>query len=112
MRVVSRRIGKRIVVPHCELLVTVAEIDGETLRLGVTAPAEIGAYREEPWRRAGSEAAPHDQPSSPIDQRRRASLGVPPSGGDFERTGSMEVEDEVDRTDGAQQIGPERQRPC
>ena len=76
-------------MPRCELLVTVDEIDGETVRLGMTAPAEIGAYREELWRCAGSGAAPHDQPSPSIDQRRRASLVVPPSGSDFERTGSL-----------------------
>jgi carbon storage regulator CsrA len=62
------------VVAHCELLVTVVGIDGNTVRLGVTAPAEIGAYREELCRRAGSEAAPHDQRSSPITELKRAPL--------------------------------------
>lgn len=74
MLVVSRKIGERIVVPHCELSVTVLGIDGYSVRLGVTAPAEIGVYREELWRRAGSEAAPHDQPSSPISKLNRAPL--------------------------------------
>jgi carbon storage regulator CsrA len=45
MLVVSRKIGERIVVPHCELSVTVLGIDGYSVRLGVTAPAEIGVYR-------------------------------------------------------------------
>jgi carbon storage regulator len=74
MLVVSRKIGERIVVPHCELLVTVLEIDGNTVRLGVTAPAEIGVYREELWQRMGSEAAPHDRPSSHITELNRAPL--------------------------------------
>ena len=74
MLVISRKIGERIVVPHCELLVTVLGIDGNTVRLGMTAPAEIGVYREELWRRASSEAAPHDQPSSPITELKRAPL--------------------------------------
>ena len=66
MLVLSRRIGERIVVPHCELLSTLFGIDGNTIRLGMTVPAEIGVYREEPWRRAGSRAATHDQPSPPV----------------------------------------------
>jgi carbon storage regulator len=75
MLVVGRKIGERIVVPHFELSVTVVGIHGNTVRLGVTAPAEIGVYREELWRRAGSRAAAHDQPSPPVTAFNRAPLG-------------------------------------
>ena len=49
MLVLSRKIGERIVVPHCELLVTVLAVEGKTVRLGFSAPAEVDVYREEVW---------------------------------------------------------------
>jgi carbon storage regulator len=50
MLVLSRKLGQRILVPHCDLAVTVVAIEGKTVRLGVSAPAEVGVYREELWR--------------------------------------------------------------
>jgi carbon storage regulator len=47
MLVLSRKLGERILVPHCDLAVTVVAIEGKTVRLGITAPAEVGVYREE-----------------------------------------------------------------
>jgi carbon storage regulator len=49
MLVLSRKIGERIVVPHCELTVTVTAIEGQAVRLGISAPEDIGVYREEVW---------------------------------------------------------------
>ena len=49
MLVLSRKIGERIVVPHCELAVTVLAVEGKTVRLGISAPAELDLYREEVW---------------------------------------------------------------
>ena len=49
MLVLSRKIGERIVVPHCELAVTVLAVEGKTVRLGISAPAEVDVYREEVW---------------------------------------------------------------
>ena len=49
MLVVTRKLGERILVPHCELEVTIVAIRGKTVRLGITAPAEIRVYREELW---------------------------------------------------------------
>ena len=37
---------------------TVVAIDGNTVRLGISAPAEIGIYREEVWQRVCSEGEP------------------------------------------------------
>ena len=53
MLVLSRKIGERIVVPDCNLVVTVVAIEGNKVRLGFAAPAEIGVYREEVWRQLG-----------------------------------------------------------
>ena len=49
MLVLSRKIGERILVPHCELAVTVIAVEGKTVRLGISAPADVEVYREEVW---------------------------------------------------------------
>ena len=49
MLVLSRKIGERIVVLHCELAVTVIAVEGKTVRLGISAPEDIPVYREEVW---------------------------------------------------------------
>jgi carbon storage regulator len=51
MLVLSRRLGERIVVPHCEMAITVVAIDGNTVRLGFSAPDDVAVYREEIWHR-------------------------------------------------------------
>jgi carbon storage regulator len=55
MLVLSRRLGERVLVPHCDLAVTIVSIEGNTVRLGITAPAEIGVYREELWQKVCQE---------------------------------------------------------
>jgi carbon storage regulator len=54
MLVLGRKLGERIVVPEINLTLTVVAIDGSTVRLGFTAPSEIGVYREELWDRVCS----------------------------------------------------------
>jgi carbon storage regulator len=49
MLVLSRKIGERILVPHCELAFTVLAVEGKTVRLGISAPTELDVYREEVW---------------------------------------------------------------
>ena len=53
MLVLSRKLGERIVVPQCGLTITVSAIQGKTVRLAISAPAEIDLYREEVWRQRG-----------------------------------------------------------
>jgi carbon storage regulator len=50
MLVLSRKIGERIVVPQCELIVTVLELSGNHIRLGFSAPEGVRIFREEVWR--------------------------------------------------------------
>jgi carbon storage regulator CsrA len=38
MLVLSRKIGERILVPHCELAVTVIAVEGTTVRRGIPDP--------------------------------------------------------------------------
>jgi carbon storage regulator len=58
MLVLSRKLGERIMVPQCGLSVTVVAIEGNVVRLGFTAPTEVGVYREEVWQRIRSETEP------------------------------------------------------
>ena len=51
MLVLSRRTGERIVLPDRGLTVTVLAVQGDRVRLGITAPAETEVHREEVWRR-------------------------------------------------------------
>ena len=51
MLVLSRKPGERIVVPHCEVTVTVLAVEGKAVRLGISAPEDIAVYREEVWQR-------------------------------------------------------------
>ncbi len=55
MLVLSRKIGERILVPHCDLTVTVLAVEGKTVRLGISAPAEVDVYREEVWHHVGQQ---------------------------------------------------------
>jgi carbon storage regulator len=56
MLVLTRKIGERILVPQCQLSVTVLEITASRVRLGVSAPAEVAVHREEVEKRISQEA--------------------------------------------------------
>lgn len=49
MLVLSRKQGERIVVPQCELELTVLAVEGAKVRLGISAPADLGVFRKEIW---------------------------------------------------------------
>ena len=51
MLVLSRKSGEKIVAPRCGLTITVLAIEGNKVRLGISAPAGIAVYREEVWSR-------------------------------------------------------------
>ena len=51
MLILGRKVGERILVPQCGLAVTVLAVEGNKVRLGVFAPAEVAVYREEVWLR-------------------------------------------------------------
>jgi carbon storage regulator len=58
MLVLSRKLGERVLVPQCGLSVTVVAIEGNVVRLGFSAPSELGVYREEVWQRIRAENEP------------------------------------------------------
>jgi carbon storage regulator CsrA len=47
MLVLSRKPGERILVPNCEVVLTVLAVKGRRVRLGISAPAGVDVYREE-----------------------------------------------------------------
>lgn len=51
MLVLSRKLGERILVRSCEIEITVLAVNGKHVRLGISAPAALGIYREEVLRR-------------------------------------------------------------
>ena len=51
MLVLSRKCGEKIVIPGLDITLTVLEIRGDRIRLGITAPLGIPVHREEVWQR-------------------------------------------------------------
>lgn len=49
MLVLSRRVGESIVIGD-EVTVTVLEVRGDVVRVGVDAPRHVAVHREELWR--------------------------------------------------------------
>jgi carbon storage regulator len=47
MLVLSRRIGESIVVPGCDLTITISKIKGSQVRLAIEAPAHVAVHRAE-----------------------------------------------------------------
>jgi carbon storage regulator len=47
MLVLSRKRGEQIVIPDSSITITVVNVKGDTVRLGITAPQEVTVFREE-----------------------------------------------------------------
>ncbi len=68
MLILTRRAGERVVIGK-DVLVTVMEVSGQTVRLGIAAPQGVPIYREEIWlavkeeNRAAAEAAADELPA-------------------------------------------------
>jgi carbon storage regulator len=55
MLVLRRKRGEQILVPDCELAVTVLAVEGKTVRLGISAPPDLAVYREEVWHKVSQQ---------------------------------------------------------
>jgi carbon storage regulator len=51
MLVLSRKCGESIVVPECELTISVVKISGNRVRLTIQAPEKVRVHRKEAWLR-------------------------------------------------------------
>jgi len=49
MLLLSRKQGEKIVLPNVNIEVTVLEIRGDRIRVGITAPETVIVHREELW---------------------------------------------------------------
>jgi carbon storage regulator len=67
MLVLSRKIGERIVVPQCKLVVTVIATKGKGVQLGISAPDDIAVYRDEVWQQLCQQT--HSQKSEARGQK-------------------------------------------
>ncbi|HEY4280268.1 MAG TPA: carbon storage regulator CsrA [Conexibacter sp.] len=68
MLIITRRPGEKIVLGE-DITVTVMEVSGQTVRLGIDAPKSLPIYREEIWAAVKQEnaaaAAARDLPPLP-----------------------------------------------
>ncbi len=51
MLVLTRKCGEKVVLPEQEVVVTVLEVRGDRVRIGIEAPEHIRIHRHEIWRR-------------------------------------------------------------
>jgi len=63
MLVLSRKIGEKIVVPACGLIIKVVGVKGTRVRLGITAPDDVRVDREEVWQRLVEQTEDHMEPA-------------------------------------------------
>ena len=63
MLVLSRKPGERVLVPQSDLSITVVAVEGNVVRLGFSAPSEVGVYREEVWQRIRAENETQTRPA-------------------------------------------------
>ena len=57
MLVLSRKVREQIRLPGLDVVVTVLEVRGGKVRLGIAAPDEVAVVREELWRRLQQDSA-------------------------------------------------------
>ena len=57
MLVLTRKVGEQIVVPQCQLTVSVMGIVGKRVRLGISAPHDVVVHRQEVQQRMAAEAS-------------------------------------------------------
>jgi len=67
MLVLSRKRGERIVISEQEIVVTVLEVRGEQVRLGISAPANVSVHRQEVWARIKRDAEPLEPPLQAVE---------------------------------------------
>jgi carbon storage regulator len=74
MLVITRKAGERICLGD-DVTITVMEISGSTVRIGIEAPTEIPIYRHEIWaavkeeNQAAAQASIKDLPSTKVPPR-------------------------------------------
>jgi len=83
MLVLSRQRDEMIMIGD-DIQITVVDIRGEKVRLGITAPAHIPVHRKEVYEaiKRENQAAHPDGGGSPVESLARKKDGTGPTGGD------------------------------
>lgn len=58
MLVLGRKIGEKILVPSHGIVFTILDVQGDKVRVGITAPPNVIIYRDEVWDRLQKLEAP------------------------------------------------------
>jgi carbon storage regulator len=51
MLVLARKCGEAFVIANANIVITILELQGDRVRLGIEAPPEVMIYRHEVWER-------------------------------------------------------------
>ncbi|HET8976852.1 MAG TPA: carbon storage regulator CsrA [Solirubrobacteraceae bacterium] len=88
---ITRRRGERIVLGD-DVFISVLEVSGQTVRLGIEAPRSVRVYREEIWLevKAANEAAAHASGSAFDDMPAPLKSDTGSAGTAVNRAGSPE----------------------
>lgn len=63
MLILTRRVGETLMIGD-EITVTVLGVKGNQVRLGITAPKDVGVHREEIYQKIGKELAEKAGPAA------------------------------------------------
>ncbi len=64
MLVLSRKVGQQISIPPFDILVTVLEVTGRRVRLGITAPKKFSVVRQELLNRMSNPSSDKGDPGN------------------------------------------------
>ncbi len=79
MLVLSRRAGESVVIGH-DVVITVLEVRGDVVRVGIAAPREVQVHREEVYRELQKANLSAASPEQAAVDALAASLGTAPAG--------------------------------
>jgi len=57
MLVLTRKCGEKVVLPQQQVTVTILEVRGDRVRLGIEAPTDVRIHRQEVWQRIRAQEA-------------------------------------------------------
>ena len=63
MLILTRRVGETLMIGD-EVSVTVLGVKGNQVRLGITAPKDVGVHREEIYQKIGRETSENPEPKA------------------------------------------------
>ena len=58
MLVLTRSVGERLIIGDGEITLTILDVRGNQVRIGIDAPKDVSVHREEIFLRIQAEAAP------------------------------------------------------